>query len=242
MSDFMHHHRPAGLDKLVERQIQLWEADKKKLLHQQGKPKPKNLNTVITISRQLGAGGEEISALLAEKLNYRLLDKEIVEEIAQKTSLLENVLKEMDEAGYTWIEENLGTIFSPGVRIPTKDFFQHLCEVVLISASYGQVILIGRGANFILREPEIFRVRIVAPRELRISRLQEQEKLTLKAAENQVKESDKRRSIFIKSYFKADLNDATLYDLVLNTEWQSPKEAAELLYNAFLVHKANYPA
>ena len=203
---------------------------------------PYGLMSLASSVREKTSARVKIIDCLAEKLNYRLLDKEIVEEIAQKTSLLENVLKEMDEAGFTWIEENLGTIFRPGARIPTKDFFKHLCEVVLISASYGQVILIGRGANFILREPEIFRVRIVAPRELRSSRLQEQEKLTLKAAENQVKESDKRRSIFIKSYFKADLNDATLYDLVLNTEWQSPKEAAELLYNAFLVHKANYPA
>jgi len=241
MSDFIHNHKHSGLDKLVERQIKHWEADKLKLLRE-GKPKPKNLNTVITISRQLGAGGEETAEFLAGKLNYRLLDKEIVEEIAKKSSRLDEVLREMDEAGFTWVEETMNSIFSPGLRIPTKEFFKHLCEVVLISASYGKVIFIGRGANLILKEPEIFRVRLVAPYELRVQRVQESEKISQKEAEKLIKESDKRRSIFIKSYFKTNLDDATIYDLVLNTEWLTIAEAADLLVNAFTLHKAKYPS
>ena len=92
----------------------------------------------------------------------------------------------------------------------------------------------------ILKEPEIFRVRLIAPFEIRVQRIQDRLKISKSEAEKMLENSDKRRKLFIRSYFKVDIDDATLYDIVLNTEWLTPKEAASQLIWAFRIHKEKY--
>jgi cytidylate kinase len=79
----------------------------------------------------------------------------------------------------------------------------------------GQVIIVGRGANFLFKDA--LKIRIIADYEDRISSLRKYEKFSRKEAEAIIKKSDANRKKFVQNLFGENLEDAKHYDLVIKT-------------------------
>ena len=97
-----------------------------------------------------------------------------------------------------------------------KSFFRKTVELL---RKRGNIIIVGRGANCILKdEPDVLRVRLIAPLTTRAYRLVREEGLSYEEALDNVVGTDSLRARYIYEAFQRHWEDETLYDLVLNTE------------------------
>ena len=76
---------------------------------------------------------------------------------------------------------------------------------------------------------DVLHVRLVAPEEQRVQRLQTDRKLTRKAALAALRREDLGRARYLKKYFETDINEQTQYHLTLNTGWLPEERIVKLL-------------
>jgi hypothetical protein len=109
--------------------------------------------------------------------------------------------------------------------------FLHFLQAVLYDyARKGNVIMVGRGGQVLLRDlPGVLHLRVVAPFELRLRRFMEQEKIDEKQATRILRRSDRDSAGFIQSFFDVDWDNAALYDLVVNTHKISVDAAVKII-------------
>ena len=114
-----------------------------------------------------------------------------------------------------------------------SDYAELVRQVILEYAEAGEVVIVGRGAQVILRDvPGVLRVRINASEPVRIQRVMERTQVDYKEAERQVRQNDRERTRYLKHFHGADWQDATLYDLILNTDKLSVEKAVALIITA----------
>lgn len=204
-----------SIESLINRQILKWETEKKAAAeHQPHTPPP--ISPIITISRQTGSRGSYFGSRLAQKLGYQRLHREAIDAICFQSGYVKRIVESLDDRNRSELALLVEGIFS-GQVIDHADYFRHLYQVVLSMSRLGGVVLMGRGGNFILGPERGFHLRIVAPREKRISNLMRYRNLSEHQAKEYIDQSDTDRRNFISRQFKADIDDARHYDLVINT-------------------------
>ncbi len=177
--------------------------------------------TVITISRQLGSLSSEISRMTAEKLGYRLVWREVINQAARLAGAPEVALAEIDEFGILGVEP------SPEAE---RDYLQAVQKVIIDLAEEGNVIILGRAGQIILAgRKNTLHVRLVAPQDIRIARVAARLNIPLEAASAQVRASDRHRKAYLKRGYQIDWNDPDLYDLIINTANLSVETASFLI-------------
>jgi cytidylate kinase len=182
---------------------------------------------IITISRQFGSQGTWIAQKLAEVLSYSILDKE-------------TLLPMMAEQGITDIEkyDEKKPKFWDSIVMDRFMYIHALQTVVYKFARNDNCIIVGRGGQFLLgRVPGILKVSVVAPRELRIQRLQARLSCSRGEAEMQVRHNDENRQGFHHFFFDIDCDLPELYDLVINTAALSVERAVELIQDALFAEE-----
>ena len=183
----------------------------------------------VTIEREFGCGGSEIAAKLAERLDWKLWDHELTQEIARLTNSTPQAVEQRewkdDPAVYRVFKSFLRGAFEGS--LPPTDRLKLLdaprIAVVSESAvnhalSRGPCVIVGRGSQYFLRDrKDVFRVFLYASRTSKISRLiaagTPQEK-----AISDVDTIDRDRAAFVKRYLKLNWPELHLYDVMFNTE------------------------
>ena len=107
----------------------------------------------VTISREYGSGGREVGRKLADKLGIPLYDKEIIEQTAFKTGFAEDYVKKQGEyaSARNWIEYSFSARNSYGMS-PEDYLWAKQREVILDLVAKGPCVIIGRCADYILRD------------------------------------------------------------------------------------------
>lgn len=173
---------------------------------------------VITISRQMGSLGCQISEEIARSLDYRVVWREVINEAAIRAGVPEVALATIDELDLLGIR--------PSVQA-RKAYHSAVSTFMKELASEGNVIIIGRAGQVILREfVNTFHVRLYAPFEIRVERIARRHQVSLETARVQVNASDESRRQYLKKYYNVRLDDPELYDLMLNTAHINPETAA----------------
>jgi cytidylate kinase len=179
---------------------------------------PEALMNVLTLSRQLGSGGDWIAREVARRLGFAYRDHEIVNRAARQAGVPEVALAHLDELGFL------------GLRPSPQDHRAYLNQVETILhelADHGNVIIVGCGAQVVLKHhPEAVHVQVVAPFELRLSRLMASEGISEDAAINRLTASDKKRANYLKDNYGVNWLDPNLYDLLINTKRIACEDAA----------------
>ncbi len=200
---------------IVNRQIQRWllesRAGREKTAAGQPAPRP-----VITISRTLGSGGVLVGRLVAERMKLTLYEKELIEQIAAHAEVRRDLVEAMDEHSRSLVESWVDGILRNRI-FDEGDYYHHLLWVLRSLQEMGSVVIVGRGASFMLPERPALHVRVVAPLEDRIRRLMDYLGLSRDEAEKRIHTSDADRARFIRRLFDADWNDPLHYNLVINT-------------------------
>ena len=216
-----------SLDDLVERQVRLWEAERR--VHT---PPPRG--PCIALSRQPGAGAAEVGRRVAELIGYGFFGIEIVDQIARELGVQHRLVAGLDERVSTGIDRYVADAFRTRPFTET-DYLRAVVRTIATLGERGRAVILGRGAPHILPPTRALRVLGVAPRAERAARLARDEGLTAREAEEVVAQRDAERLSFLRHDFGVDADDPTLYDLVVNTATLGIEASAALVIDA--LHK-----
>lgn len=172
--------------------------------------------SVITISREPGSGGKLVAQRFAEAMKWDVFHQDMVHKIADSAKVSGMVVQTLDEKGLNTLEDWVSSMIQEHHLWPDA-YLKHLLKVVGTIARHGNAVIVGRGANFILRGTQVFRVRVIAPLELRIRNVAEQHGGDHKEVKRRVIKTDSDRKAFIRKYFHKDIADPLNYDMVINT-------------------------
>jgi cytidylate kinase len=176
---------------------------------------------VITVSRQLGSLGTEISQKVAEILQYEFVDKEKMAKALATYGLPEPDLERFDEKKPPLWDS---------LQVQRRKFLHFLQAVIYDHARKGKVIIVGRGGQVLLKDlPGALHLRVVAPFEVRLHRFMESGGVDEKQATRILRRSDRDSAGFIQSFFDVDWDDSALYDLVINTRKLSLDMAVQMI-------------
>jgi cytidylate kinase len=194
---------------------------------------------VIGISRSLGAGGEEVARLVADKLGFRLVDDEIIARAAEKAgvtpasmekverspSLIERILKYMGTAP---VEAGFGAYIPPAVGA-SESYEGIITSVIREVAAAGNVVILAHGASIPLAgTPGLLRVLVTGSSEARAARLASAGSDSGKARK-QIEESDAQRREYLQRFYDVRQESPSHYDLIVNTDTITPASAAALI-------------
>ncbi len=189
---------------------------------------------IVTISRQAATNGELIAQLVAERLSLKVYDEEIIDEVARRLHKEPETIKRLDESLINPVE---AILMEWRESVSEQMYSRQLRAAVRSIARLGNAVIVGRGANFILRGSESLHVRIVAQIDLRIGMYVAGEGCTEKVALEWIKRTDKRRHEFIHKYFDAEIENPLNYDLMVNLGGLPLEKAVDIIVKAAEVRK-----
>ena len=193
--------------------------------------------TIITISREFGSGGRTLGRMVAEKLGIPFYDKELVDQIALESGFAPKYVEEHGEHSPS------GSLFSyafapqgiPGVMngLSTADFLWNIqCSVILQLAEKGPCVIVGRNADYILKDhPEALHVYVFADTPYRAERIVRLYGESEKSPEQRLAEKDKRRRVNYHHYTGRTWGQAQNYDICLDTGVLGLEQCADIVVN-----------
>ena len=217
--------RDKDVDKLVEDQVGRWQKDKKE---QPGH--------VITLSSEAGAGGGWVARIVGTQLNMNVFGSELIHKVAESAHMSDKVIKSMDEKSISFLDSVISSFFAAR-HIWPNEYLRHLSLVMHANAKHGNVILIGRGGSFILKD-DAFRIRIIAPQEMLVDKVMRDRCISHEESLAHVMKYEADQIAFILKYFNEDINDPKHYDIMINTKNVSIEIAAESVKKAFIAWKS----
>jgi CMP/dCMP kinase len=195
----------------------------------------------VTISREYGSGGGEIAARLAKRLEWQLIDHEVVVRVAQKLHVSEEEVEEHDER----VESLASRIFKSlrlvhptmpvAIEIPlsidSRAFHVARSQVIEGAVASGHVVIVGRGAQaHLAQRRDVLHVRVIAPLEARIAYVMRREGLDRAAAHARILKKDQEHVRYLETFYHRHPSDPHLYDFVLNTGILDLDSAVDVIY------------
>ena len=207
------------IGKLVERQVFRYNARRREL-RETGGTGQAGCCRYASISREAGSLGQEVRAALAERLQWHVFDKELVEYIARNAHVRERIVRELDEKAQTLVQDTIERLLRlvEGSSFGEEEYHRGLLQALGTLSAQGGAVFVGHGATFALREPAGLHIRIIASPQTRIGRLSREWHVPAEQAERRMREADTDFREFIRHHFKSDPDDLTYYDLVFNTD------------------------
>jgi cytidylate kinase len=195
---------------------------------------------ILTISRQFGAGGKTLAQLVSKALDYPLADEEIIEKLAETAQTSPSDIRRFEAEADARQQQAHATaapkhfierIFdTKRTYMDGQRYVQLLREIIPQIAQQGNVIILGRGAQFILKDSgDDTHVLLVAEEADRVRFIQEHYGLDAHQARQAVIKQDKRRLKLMKLFNREDYDQPLHYDLVLNMSKTRMETAVELV-------------
>lgn len=179
----------------------------------------------ITIDREVGCGGVEIAARLARELNWKLIDKCLIFDIAKMAHVDVEAVKKLDEHPDPLLSRLSRLFWGGGAErgVLATDYFDckkmtELTHSVFVKAAdEGRRVIVGRGAPYHLAgRDDTFHVFLYAPREFKIKRVL-QYCTCEEHAERVIDTADRERAAFIRQHFHIEWPERHVYHVMLNT-------------------------
>ena len=202
---------------------------------------------VVTVSRELGSGGHTISRKLAQKLNVRFSDKELIRGLEDKFHLTTSGIERLKGQKKYWLSDFIQLVApvpqadllveqdSPFIKefradLTTDDIHEAEVEIIKGIAAEGPCVIAGRSAFFILQDcANKVDVIITDSMEHRIERVMRKQGLTRELAIEAIEKVDKARDNYIQRYTGKSRYDARNYNIVLNVDNLTEDEAVDLI-------------
>ncbi|OPX95317.1 MAG: cytidylate kinase [Syntrophorhabdus sp. PtaB.Bin006] len=165
---------------------------------------------ILTISREFGSGGREVGQAVAEAMGYEYVDrKRILEDMRKEGKVWEEKAKHFDE-NYPNLWERNDWAFRGFVALNQSHFVNHALK--------GNVVLMGRGGNFLLKQFRfVLKIRIKAPFEQRVERVMARDDINRENAEYLVEKADSEMAKAVYLIYGRDWDDPHEYDMVFDT-------------------------
>lgn len=213
-----------SVEKIIEEHVQRWQ------ILQSKKPEEK-IFPVITISREAGSNGRTIAEKLSEKYDLALFHQEVVHEMAQNAQVSVKLLEQLDEKAQNVLDEWIASLVDSEHLWPDR-YLRHLMKIIGTIGKNGRAVIVGRGANFVLQPEKRFRVRVLAPMNVRVDNIAKAFGTSVEETRRRIIRTDSDRKAFIRKYFNADIADPMNYDIIINTGTISIDQAVSAIASA----------
>jgi cytidylate kinase len=215
--------------RLVEKQLRNWELARQQKLTAVVST-PRQAEDFVCISRQVGTPGERVAEGVGAALGWPVFGRQVLEAMAGDDEQRRNIYASMDERDLGWWEETLRSLMeSDFVR---NDYFHRLCETLLSLATQANSVFVGRGADLVLPKDRGFRLRLVAPEEVRLRAFAAALGQDVDRARIEMQRIQQERRRFFRRHFGVDPDDPLRYDMTINLARFSVEEAVELILQA----------
>jgi cytidylate kinase len=183
--------------------------------------------------------------MVADRLGYDCLDRELIADIAREAGMEEahiSVKEESVSARPRIVGPEMAAFFrrqrysspQPQEAMGDQAYLELVQKVVYDRAESGNVVVLGRGGQMILRNwPGALHVYLTAPEEARVGRVAEERGIGRQLAQRLVQESDRQRRDYIRHFYKnADWRNPRYYHLILDTVRIPPEVATDVIIRA----------
>ncbi|MCM1311337.1 MAG: cytidylate kinase-like family protein [Bacteroides sp.] len=196
-------------------------------------------NYVITIGRELGSGGKAIGQMMAKELNIPVYDSRLIEMAAEESGFAPKVFKKADEVSNKGLLssamrslsspfETLSNFYTNSVS--NESLFQIQTEIILKKAETENCIIVGRCADYILREhPRHLSIFVRANFDARVKFVSDREVMTREQAVEVIDKIDNQRSKYHDFYSETNWGDSRAYDICVNSSVLGLEKTAEFL-------------
>jgi cytidylate kinase len=193
---------------------------------------------IVTVSHEMGSGGAEIGAALAERLGYRYVDQDMITQAAHQYGVGEEKLTQLDETKPSLFER---------FDVETRQYITVLQSALLDVAELDNVVLMGRGGQVLLRGiTHVLRIRVMAPFDMRVKRVMKKmagrmgESVDVRTTAEMVRRNDHEKFGRMRYLYDVDWGDPALYDAVINTDKLSIEAGVDLIIG--LLHRPELAA
>ena len=185
------------------------------------------MKSIITIGRQFGCGGKDISKKLSEQLNIPFYDRELIEYVANKDGVSADILEQYDEKATNSLLYSLSVsscsyigVTSSAPILPLNDrLFISQSEIINDFAKNGPCIILGRCSDYVLRErDDVLNVFVHCDIDIRTSNIEKRFGIPASKAKELIKKTDKRRSAYYNYYTHQKWGDINNFDLAINSK------------------------
>lgn len=204
------------------------------------------MGRVITIGRQFGSGGHEVGLRLARRMGVPFYDEELLTLTSENSRFAESYLKKMDEQKPSFLNiGSAGVISGAGLSSsvensmghfynlsPNDQIFLETSKVMHDLAEKGTSVIVGRCADYVLRDVDSVNIFIYADMKDRIARklaLEENSGTTEQKMEKLIKATDRSRAKFYEYYSHQIWGDAKNYHLCIDTSVVGVDGAVEII-------------
>ena len=183
---------------------------------------------VLTVNREFGSGGGRIAQAVAQRLGWKLLDRDIIDAIAYAAHVDASVVRHYDEHVDSWLRRinqqamrsaalAAGLELRPGSVFDAEEMVKLTQKIVEEAHSEGNCVIVGRGAQCILQyKPDAYHVFVYAPHKDRILRLRTRLEKGANI-EQRIRTVDGERAKYMQEYFGKSWCDLHLYDLMISS-------------------------
>lgn len=196
--------------------------------------------SVITISRQFGAGGKTLGEMISKQLGYTFVDDEIIQLVAKKAKVSTNWVESIEkEAGGKLLKFMSGLVRKSFIDRILSDERGYIDEEIYVDllrkiisqiAEESNAVILGRGGQYILRDTEdVFHILLIADKEDRFRFMETHYDLSPSQALQSVSREEKRRVNLYRKFGKENYDQPDLYHLVLNMSKLELEDACDLV-------------
>ncbi len=216
--------------------------------------------TVITVSRQVGSGGDAIAARICETLSYRYFDKALMIEAAQQVGLCEAEVVDFSAEQYKvqdfisrllrsrprtvkevlFREEQHGIVETLTARTLNEQDCVSLARYAIERAyNQGDIVIVGRGGQAVLHDkPGVMHIRIIAPLDVRMRAIRESGMSGVSEIKRHLADADRASAEYLKRFFGIQWDDPALYHLTLNMDQFTLDAAVTIIVTAIKTRQA----
>lgn len=199
---------------------------------------------IITISREIGSGGGSVGRKLAEKLNVKYINKQLIRALQEKFNLTKSGIEHLRNKKKNWFTD-LFEQASPAPKatmevggytfsrefpdaVTVKDIYEAEKEILNAIADEGSCVITGRSAFFVLKDrPNKVDIFITASKAARIEQVMAKQNLSREEAVKLVDTVDEGRDNYVKRHTGLSRYDMRNYDLILDMDYLTEDEAVE---------------
>lgn len=190
------------------------------------------MHTIITIGRSFGSAGGHIGHAIGQKLGIPFYDNELISKVAEEEGYSKGLFAQAEEKSLFsfssfFASSRLG--YMDGGYVNDNVLFKIQSEVIRNIAQKGDAILIGRCADYILRDMDCLNVFISAPEEYRIKSLMKSENISADEAEKLMRRKDRTRETYYNYYTFGAWGQASNYHLCVDSSILGVDGTAELI-------------
>ena len=190
---------------------------------------------ILTVSRQFGSGGHTISRMVAKNLGIPCYDKELIEQVARESGFLKEYVQQAGEfirPGFSFYNRAFGPA--------NEDYLWRIqCQVITRLAMEGPCVIVGRCADYVLRQRFCLRVFLHADLAFRAQRIVSLYGQRDQSPQQRLKEMDKRRAAYYRFYTDQKWGRSENYDLTLNTGRSGLDQCAAILTELYENRRAS---